>query len=66
METFNNYFVNTGLNRATFQNYIHNDGSCLGTINLTDLKLGDGFVSLKTNKVLGMMIYLPIFEKSIR
>ena len=58
METFNNYFVNIGLNTApsipegktTFQNYIHYDGPRLNTINLTDLELEDGFASLKTNK----------------
>ena len=45
VEAFNNYFVNIGPNLAssipesktTFQNYIHHDGSCPSTINLTDL-----------------------------
>ena len=36
-----------------FQNYIHYDGPCLSTINLTDLELEDGFVNLKTNKSSG-------------
>ena len=57
-ETFNNYFVNIGPNlvisipenKMTFQNYIHYDGPCLSTINLTDLELENAFASLKTKK----------------
>ena len=60
-ETFNNYFVNIGPilaasileSKATFQNYIHYDGPCLSTINLTDLELENAFASLKTNKSSG-------------
>ena len=60
-ETFNSYFVNIGPNLATsipqsktsFQNYIHYNGLCLSTINLTDLELENAFVSLKTNKTSG-------------
>ena len=60
-ETFSSYFVNTGLNLAasipesktSFQNYIHCNGSCLSTINLTDLELEKAFASLKTNKSSG-------------
>ena len=56
VETFNSYFVNTGLNLATsipetktsFQNYIHYNGPCLSTINLTDLELENAFASIKT------------------
>ena len=57
-ETFNSYFVNIGPNLAesipkskmSFQNYIHYNGPCLSTINLTDLELKNPFASLKTNK----------------
>ena len=57
-ETFNNYFVNVGPNvaafipesKTAFQNYIHQKGPCLSTINLTDLELENAFASLKTNK----------------
>ena len=60
-ETFNSYFVNIGPNLAasipesktSFQNYIHYNGPCLSTNNLTDLELENAFVSLKTNKSLG-------------
>ena len=46
-ETFNSYFINIGPNLAasipetkrTFKNYIHYDGSCLSTINVTYLQL---------------------------
>ena len=56
--TFNNYFVNIGPNLAasipenktTFQSYIHYDGLCFITINLTDLELENAFASLKTSK----------------
>ena len=54
---FNNYFANIGpnlgasipQNKTTFQNYIHYDGPCLSTINLTDLELENAFASLKKN-----------------
>ena len=57
-ETFNSFFVNIGPNLAasipesktSFQNYIHYDGPCLSTINLTDLELENAFASLKANK----------------
>ena len=57
-ETFNSYFVNIISNLAAsipesqipFQNYIHYDGPCFRTINLTDLELENAFASLKTNK----------------
>ena len=57
-ETVHNYFVNIGPNLAasipenktTFQNYIHYDGPCLSTNNLTDLELENAFESLKANK----------------
>ena len=70
-ETFNSYFVNIGPNLAasipesktSFQNYIHYNGPCLSTINLTDLELENAFASLKTTKVQGMMIYLPMLSK---
>ena len=60
-ETFNGYFVNIGPNLAasipesktSFQNYIHCNGPCLSTINLTDLELENAFASLKTNKSSG-------------
>ena len=60
-ETFNSYFVNIGPNLAasipesktSFQNYIHYNGPCLSTINLTDLELENAFASLKTNKSSG-------------
>ena len=60
-ETFNSYFVNIGPNLAasipesktSFQNYIHYNGPCLSTINLTDLKLENAFASLKKNKSSG-------------
>ena len=60
-ERFNNYFVNIGPNLAAsipgsktvFQNYIHYDGPCLSTMNLTDLELENAFVSLKINKSSG-------------
>ena len=60
-ETFNSYFVNIGPNLAasipqsktSFENYIHYNGPCLSTINLTDLELENAFASLKTNKSLG-------------
>ena len=56
-ELFNNYVFNIGPNLAasipesktTFQNYIHYEGPCLSTINLTDLELDNAFASLKTN-----------------
>ena len=41
-ETFNN-----------FQNYIHYDGPCLSTMNLTDLELENSFGSLEPNKSSG-------------
>ena len=58
---FNNYFVNIGPNLAasipesktTFQNYIHYDGPCFSTINLTGLELENAFTSLKANKSIG-------------
>ena len=34
-----------------FQNYIHYDGPCLSTINLTDLGPQNAFASLKTNNI---------------
>ena len=57
-ETFNSYFVNIISNLAAsipesqipFQNYIHYDGPCFRTINLTDLELENAFAGLKTNK----------------
>ena len=57
-ETCSSYFVNIGPNLAasipeskvSFQNYIHYNGPCLSTINLTDIKLENAFASLKTNK----------------
>ena len=60
-ETFINYFVNIDPNlvafipesKTTFQNYIHYDGPCLSTINLTDLEVENAFASLKTNKSSG-------------
>ena len=60
-ETFISYFVNIGPNLAAsipesktpFQNYIHYNGPCLSTINLTYLKLKNAFASLKTNKSSG-------------
>ena len=60
-ETFNNYFVNIGPtlaasipeNKTTFQNYIHYNGFCLSTINLTDFELESVFASLKANKTSG-------------
>ena len=60
-ESFISYFVNIGPNLAafipesktSFQNYIHYNGPCLSTINLTDLELENAFVSLKTNKSSG-------------
>ena len=60
-ETFNSYFVNIGPNlpasipksKTSFQNYIHYNGPCLSTINLTDLELENAFASLKTNKSSG-------------
>ena len=60
-ETFNSYFVNIGPNLAasiperkmSFQNYIHYNGPCLSTINLTDLELENAFASLKINKSSG-------------
>ena len=60
-ETFNSFFVNNGPNLAasipesktSFQNYIHYDGPCLSTINLTDLELENTFASLKANKSSG-------------
>ena len=60
-ETFNGYFANIGPNLAasipesktSFQNYIHYNGPCLSTINLTDLELENAFASLKTNKSSG-------------
>ena len=56
VEIFNSYFINIGPNLAafipesktSFQNYIHYDGPCLSTINLTDLELESAFASLKT------------------
>ena len=39
--------------KTTFQNYIHYDGPCLSTINLTDLEVENAFASLKTNKSSG-------------
>ena len=60
-ETFNSYFVNIGSNLAasvpesktSFQNYIHYNGLCPSTINLTDLELENALASLKTNKSSG-------------
>ena len=60
-ETFNNYFVNISPNLAasipesetSFQNYIHYNGTCLITINLTDIKLENALACLKTNKSSG-------------
>ena len=60
-ETFNSYFVNIGPNLAasipesktSFQNYIHYNGPCLSTTNLTDLELENAFASLKINKTSG-------------
>ena len=60
-EIFNSYFINIGPNLAasipesktSFQNYIHYDGPCLSTINLTDLELENAFASLKTCKSSG-------------
>ena len=39
--------------KTSFQNYIHYNGPCLSTINLTDLELKNAFASLKTNKSSG-------------
>ena len=69
-ETFNSYFVNIGPNfaasipesKTSFQNYIHYNGPCLSTINLTDIEQENAFASLKT-KVQGIMIYLPMLSK---
>ena len=60
-EIFNSYLINIGPNLAasipesktSFQNYIHYDGPCLSTINLTDLELENAFASLKTCKSSG-------------
>ena len=60
-ETFNSYFVNIGPNLAasisesktSFQNYIHYNGPCLSTINLTDSELENAFASFKTHKSSG-------------
>ena len=60
-EIFNSYFVNIGHNlpafipesKTSFQNYIHHNGPCLSTINLTDLELENAFASLKTNESSG-------------
>ena len=57
-KTFNSYFVNISPNLAasiperktSFQNYVHYDGSCLSSINLTDLELKNAFPSLKISK----------------
>ena len=73
-ETFNNYFVNIGPtlaasipeNKTTFQNYIHYNGPCLSTINLTDLELENAFESLKTNKSLGYDDICRRCPKSVR
>ena len=63
----NNYFVSISPNfaasipesKTTFQNYLHCDGPCLSTINLTNLELG----ALKQTKVQVMMMYLPMLPK---
>ena len=60
-EIFNSCFVNIGPNvaafipesKTSFQKYIHYDGTCLSTINPTDLELKNPFASLKTNKSSG-------------
>ena len=73
-ETFNNYFVNIGPklaasipeNKTTFQNYIHYNGPCLSTINLTDLELENAFESLKTNKNSGYDDICRRCSKSVR
>ena len=39
--------------KTSFQNYIHNNGLCPSTINLTDLELENALASLKTNKSSG-------------
>ena len=73
-ETFSYYFANIGPNvaasisesKATFRNYIYYNGPCLSTINLTDLKFENAFASMKTTKVQGMMVYLPMLSKSVR
>ena len=60
-ETFNRFFLNNHPNLAasipksktTFQNYIHYDGPCLSTINLTGLELENEFGNFKINKSLG-------------
>ena len=70
-EAFNSYFVNIGPNLAasipesktSFQSYIHYDGPCLSTINLTDLELENVFASLKTNKSSG---YDDIFADVVK
>ena len=70
-EAFNGYFVNIGPNLAasipesktSFQSYIHYNGPCLSTINLTDLELENVFASLKTNKSSG---YDDIFADVVK
>ena len=60
-ETFNRYLVNIGLNLAApipesktvFQNYIHYNGACLSTTNLTDLELKPLRASKHFRKTLG-------------
>ena len=71
VETFNSYFVNIGPNLAasipeiktSFQSYIHYDGPCFSTINLTDLELENVFAGLKTNKSSG---YDDIFADVVK
>ena len=70
-EAFNSYFVNISPNLAasipesktSFQSYIHYNGPCLSTINLTDLELENVFASLKTNKSSG---YDDIFADVVK
>ena len=71
-EKVNSYFVNIGptlaasipKSKTSFQNYIHYNGPCLSTINLTDLELWKMHLrASKQTKVQGMMIYLPMLSK---
>ena len=67
----NNHFIYTYLNLATsiteskttFQTYIHYDGPCLSTINLTDIELEDVFENLKTSRSSG---YDDIFADVVK
>ena len=69
-KTFNSYFVNISPNLAasiperktSFQNYVHYDGPCLSSINLTDLELKNAFPSLKISK---SSKHLPILSYEI-